>query len=112
LERLTAGDEGGEDDVAERAVLVEERPQCCALDRDVPKRLGHERADEDGLPRQEIQLPEKARGAVPDQFVPGGVDDRDLPFEDRNERVRPIADPVQQLTDRSRALLADLGESS
>jgi hypothetical protein len=49
---------------------------------------------------------------VPDQLVPSRIDDRDLSFEDRNERVGPIADPVQQLADRSRALLADLGESS
>ena len=48
---------------------------------------------------------------MPDQLVPGGVDDRDLAFEDRNERVRLIADPVQQLTDGGRALLADRGES-
>ena len=81
------------------------------LDRDVAQRLGHERVDEDRLPRQEVQLAEEARGAVPDELVPGRVDDRDLSFEDRNERVRPIADPVQQLTDRRRALLADLGES-
>ena len=112
LQRLAAGDEGGEEEVAEWAVLVEQRPQCAALDRDVPERLGHERVDEDRLPGQEVQLAEKARGAVPDQLVPGGVDDRDLSFEDRDERVRPIADPVQQLTDRRRALFADLGESS
>ena len=98
-------------EVAERAVLVEERAQRAALDRDVPQRLGHERVDEDRLPRQEVQLPEEARGAVPDELVPGRVDDRDLSFEDRHERVGPIADPVQQLTDRRRALLADLGES-
>jgi hypothetical protein len=48
---------------------------------------------------------------VPDEFIPDRVDDRDLSFEDRNERVGPIADPIQQLTDRSRALFADLGES-
>jgi hypothetical protein len=48
---------------------------------------------------------------VPDQLVPGGVDNRDLSFADRNERVPAVADSVQQLTDRSRALLADLGES-
>ena len=111
LQRLAAGDEGGEEEVAERAVLVEERAQRGALDRDVPQRLGHERVDEDRLPRQEVQLAEEARGAVPDELVPGGVDDRDLSFEDRDERVRPIADPVQQLAGRRRALLADLGES-
>ena len=111
LQRLAPGDERGEEQVAERAVLVEERAQRAALDRDVPQRLDHERVDEDRLPRQEVQLPEEAGGAVPDELVPGRVDDRDLSFEDRDERVRPIADPVQQLTDGRRALLADLGES-
>jgi hypothetical protein len=48
---------------------------------------------------------------VPDELVPGGVDDRDLSFEDRDERVGPIADLIEQLTGRGRALLADPGES-
>jgi len=48
---------------------------------------------------------------VPDELVPRRIDDRDLSFEDRDERVGPIADLVQQLTGGSRAFLADLGES-
>ena len=100
LQRLAPGDERGEDEVAERAVLVEERAQRGALDRDVAQRLDHERVDEDRLPRKEVQLTEEAGRAVPDELVAGGVDDRDLSFEDRNERVGPIADLVQQLTDR------------
>jgi hypothetical protein len=48
---------------------------------------------------------------VADELVPGRVDDRDLSFADRNERIGPIADPVQQLAGRRRPLLADLGES-
>ena len=111
LQRLAPGDERREEQVAERAVLVEERAQHATLDRDVAQRLDDERTDEDRLPRQQVQLPEEARGAVPDQFVPGRVDDRDLSFEDRHERVDPIADPVQQFSDRRRALLADLGQS-
>ena len=111
LQRLAPRDERREHQVAERAVLVEERAQRAALDRDVAQRLGHERVDEHGLPRQEVQLAEEAGGAVPDEFVPGRVDDRDLSFENRDERIAPIADPVQQLTGRRRALLADLGES-
>jgi len=111
LQRFAPGDERGEDQVAERPVLVQERAQRAALDRDVPHRLDDERVDEDRLPRQEVQLAEEARGAVPDELVPGRVDDRDLTFEDRNERIGPIADPVQQLADRRRALLADRGES-
>ena len=48
---------------------------------------------------------------MPDELVPGRVDDRDLSFEERHERIAPIADTVQKLTDGRRALLADLGES-
>ena len=33
-----------------------------------------------------------------DELVPGRVDDRDLSLEDRDERVGPIADLVQQFT--------------
>jgi hypothetical protein len=45
---------------------------------------------------------------VSDEFVPAGIDDRDLSFENRDERIGTIADLVQQLTDGRRALLADL----
>jgi hypothetical protein len=76
------------------------RAQRAAGVGDVAQRLGHERADEDRLPRQQVQLAEEAGGAMPDQLVPGRVDDRDLSFEDCDERVGAIADPVQQLTDR------------
>ncbi len=48
---------------------------------------------------------------MPDELVPGRVDDLDLSLEDRNERIGSIADSVEQLTDRRRTLLADLGQS-
>jgi hypothetical protein len=48
---------------------------------------------------------------VSDELVAGRVDNRDLSFDNCHERIGPVADPVQQLTDRRRALLADLGES-
>ena len=111
LQRLAPRDEGGQEQIAERAVLVEEQAQGAALDRDVTKRLEHERADENRLTREEVQFSEEAGGALPDDLIPGRVDDRDLSFEDRNERIRPIADPVEQLTGGRRALLSDLGES-
>ena len=50
LQRLAPGDEGGEEQVAERAVLVEKQTQRAALDRDVPQRLDHERVHKDRLP--------------------------------------------------------------
>jgi hypothetical protein len=49
---------------------------------------------------------------VPDQLVSRRVDDRDLSFQDRHERIHPIADLVQQLSGGRRALLADLDQSS
>jgi hypothetical protein len=48
---------------------------------------------------------------MPDDLVPGRIDDRDLAVEDCDERVRPIADLIQQLTGGRSALLTDLGES-
>jgi hypothetical protein len=48
---------------------------------------------------------------MPHELVSGRVDDRDLAFKDRHKRIAPIADLVEQLTGRRRALLADLGES-
>ena len=111
LQRLATGDERGEEKVAQLGVLVEEQTQRGSLDGDVPQRLDHERADEHRLPREEVQLAEEAGGAVPDDLVPCCVDDRDLSFEDRHERIAPIPDPIQQLTGTGRALLADLGES-
>ena len=63
LQCLAPGDERREEKIAERAVLVQERPQRAALDRDVAQRLDDERADEHRLPGQDVQLPEEARGA-------------------------------------------------
>ena len=60
LQGLAARDERREQEVAERAVFVEERAQSAALDRDVAQRLRHERIDENGLPREEVQLTEEA----------------------------------------------------
>ena len=111
LQRLTAVDEGRKKQVAERAVLVQQRAQRGALDCDVPQRLRHERVDEHRLPGQEVQLTEESRGTVPHEVVAGRVDDRHLAFQDRDERIGAIPDPIQQLTHRRRALLADLGES-
>jgi hypothetical protein len=49
---------------------------------------------------------------VPDQLVANGVDDRHFAFEDRDERIGPIADSIEQRTGWSRALFADLGKRS
>ncbi len=110
LERLAPRDEGRQHEVAERAVLVQQRAQRVAVDRDVTQRLGDDRRDEHRLPGQQVQLAEEARCAVADDLVAGRVEDRDLALEDRDERIAPIADAIQHLADLRRALLAELGE--
>ena len=45
-----------------------------------------------------------------DDLVAGGVGDRDLALEDRDERVGLVADLEQLLADRGGALLAMLGQ--
>ena len=81
-----------EQQVAERPVLEQQRPQHLALDGDVAHRLGHHGGQVDGLAGQQVQLAEEARGAVADDLVPGGVEDRRLALEDRDERVALVAD--------------------
>ena len=106
LERLPAGDEGREDDVAERSVVEEKPAQRVAVDRDVAERLRHDRGQEDGLAREEVQLPQKAGGAVPDDLVPGRIEDRHLALTDGDERIRRISEPIQHVADAGRPLLA------
>jgi hypothetical protein len=45
---------------------------------------------------------------VADDLVPGGVEDRGLAFDDRDERVGRIADLEQLLADLRPPFLADL----
>ena len=47
---------------------------------------------------------------MPRDLVAGGVEDRDLALEDRDERVALVADPVQGVARVGRALLAELGK--
>ena len=110
LERLAPGDEDGEHEVAERPILEQQRSQHVAIDRDVAQRLGDDRRDEHRLSGQQVQLADEPRRPVADDLVAGGVTDRDLALDDRDERVAPIANAVEHLTDIRRALLADLGK--
>ena len=110
LQRLAPRDEGREEQVAQGAVLEQERPQRVAVDGDVVQRLGDDRRQEDGLPREEVQLTEEARAAVADDLVAGRVENRHLSFDDRDERIAPVADAEEHVTDSSSALLAQLGE--
>ena len=110
LERLAARHEGREQDVAERAVLEQERPQLLTLDCDVAHPLGHDRRQEHGLPREQIGLAEKARGPVPDDLGARGVEDGGLAFDDRDQRIPDVTNPEEHVADLRVSLLAVLGE--
>ena len=47
-----------------------------------------------------------------DDLVAGGVHDRHLALEDRDERIAPVADAIKHVADVRRALLTELGKPS
>ena len=47
---------------------------------------------------------------MPRDLVARGIQDSDLAFDDRNERVLVIPDPVEDITGVRRPLLTDLHE--
>ena len=110
LQRLAPRDEGREHEVAERAVLVQQRSQRLAGNGDVTQRLGNDRGDEHRLPREQVQLAEEAGRPVADDLIAGGVEDRDLALDDRHERVVAIAHAVEQIAGVRRALFAEFGQ--
>jgi hypothetical protein len=90
--------------------LAEERAHRVALDGDEAEGLGDYRRDEHRLSGQEVQLAEEAQAPVADDLGASGVDDRDLAFEDGDEWIARVANPIQDVTDVRCALLADLGQ--
>ena len=106
LQGLAAGDERRQEQIAERAILEQQRTQDVALDSDVPERLRDRRRHEHRLPREQVHLAEEARRPMPDDLVAGGVNDRHLPVENGDERVAAIADAVEDIADVSAAFLA------
>src|SRR6185436_13398184 len=58
----------------------------------------------------QVELAEKAGGAVADDLVARGVEDRRLALEDRDERIARVADPVEDLPGGGRPLLAERRE--
>ena len=110
LQQLAAADEGGEQQVGERRILEQQLAQNLALDRDVAHRLARNRSQEHRLAREQVDLAEKAAGAVADDLVAGRVEHLGLALENRDERVRRIADSEQDLARLRGALLADPGE--
>ena len=47
-----------------------------------------------------------------DDLVAGGVEDRSLPLDDRDERILAISDAIEHIPHVRGALLAELGEAS
>ena len=107
LQRLAPRDERRQHEIAERPVVVQQTPQVLPLHGDVAQRLGRNRGQVHGLTGEQVQLAEEARSAVTDELVAGGVEDRDLPLLDRDERIRLVADPEQHVTDACSPLLPD-----
>jgi hypothetical protein len=106
LERFPTGNERGQDDVAERSVVEQNRAERVATDRNVAKRLRNDSGEEDGLAGEKIHLPQEAGGAVAYDLVSGGIEDRNLALHDRDEWIGRVSYPEENITDRSRALFA------
>ena len=110
LQQLAPRDEGRQEQVAQRSVLEQQRPQRVAINGDVSQRLRNDRRHENGLAGQQVELSEETRRAVTNDLVTRLVDDGHLALDDRDEGVPPIADPVQHVADLRRALVAELGK--
>jgi hypothetical protein len=106
LEQVAPPHERGRDRLAELLVVEEQPPELVALDGDVAHRLGDDRRDVDRLAREEVQLAEEPARSVADDLVALAVADRHLALFDGDERVRAVADGVQDVADLGRALLA------
>ena len=71
--------------------LEEQRPKRITVDRDIPQRLRDHRGQENGLPGEKVQLAEEARSAMTDDLVPGRIEYRHLPLDDRDEGISAVA---------------------
>src|SRR4029079_6574333 len=108
LQRLPTGYEGRKQQVAERAILEQERSQGLAVDRDIPQLTRDHRRQEDRLPGQQVHLPGESRRAMADALVAGRILDLHLALDDRDEGVALVADAEQHVANVSSALLSDL----
>ena len=105
LEELAPADERVEQNVCERFVLEQQRPQVLAVHSDVAHRLCHDAVDVDRLPGEQVHLGQEAARALAGDLVSGPVKDRRLALEDDDEGVARVADPEQELSLCGRALL-------
>ena len=110
LQQLAPLDEGGEQEVRERAVLEEQLAQHFAIDRDVAQRLGDDGGEEDGLAGEQVHLAEEAGGAVADDLPPGGIGDRHFALLDGDEGIGRVANFEELLANLRAPLLAERGE--
>ena len=110
LQPLPASRERPEQQVAERGVLEQERSQLLTLDGDVAHRRCHFGREEDGLPREQVRLPEEAARAVAVDLRAGLVEDGRLALDDRDQRIAAVTDPKEDVADLSAPLLAVLGK--
>jgi len=110
LERFAPGHERRQEHVPERAVLEQERPQSVPVHRDVPHRLRGHRGQIDRLPRHQVHLAQEAGRSVANDLAPVGIQDRRLPFEDRDQPVALIPDLKEHVPSRGDALLPVLPE--
>ena len=99
--------------IAERAVVEQQRAQRLAVDRDVAHRLRSTTAVRYTVwPDSRFSSPRNPGGAVAHDLVAGGVQDRHLALDDRDERIALVADPEEHVADGRGALLAVLARAS
>src|SRR5262249_31916645 len=91
LQRLAPRDERRQQEIAERLVVEQQPPELLPVDCDVPRGLRHDGGQERALSRQQAQLAEEVRGSLAHDLVAGAIEQRDLPLEDRDERVALVA---------------------
>ncbi|HSO99349.1 MAG TPA: hypothetical protein VLP43_10390 [Solirubrobacteraceae bacterium] len=97
LQQLPPGHERRQQQVAETPILVEQRPEPLAVDRDVAHRVRDHGGEVHGLAGEEIDLAKEAGGTVASDLVPLGIEDRRLAFANGDEGIPAIADSEQHL---------------
>ena len=94
-----------EQNVGERRVLEQQRPQVLAVHSDVAHRLCDNAVHEDCLPGEQVHLGEEATRPLACDLVAGTVEDRRLALEDHDQRVPRVTDPEQELSLSGRSLV-------
>ena len=106
LERVAPAHERRGDRVAELLIVEEQAPERLTVDRDVAHPLRDHRGHIDGLAGEQVQLAQEAMRFMAHDLVAVGIEDGRLAVDDRDERIRAVADAVQHVSDLGGALLA------